>query len=281
MSARYLSDNLFDPTIYQDHVLSAEEEASGNEVERISDGRRSARDRWEPTTANSSTYVEVACDVTRSADLLVIDREHNLSGVGIELLGSDDDFGTAGTSVFDVTVPSTVTEPDALSGGPVRTLEGAVLISFTSASYESWRLVIDAMGAGLVPKISGLWLGTSFVPSTGPLLAGYDDEAGDLSIPSVVTDSLWAGSGRIARQKTPSLSHRLADETEWNTIRPWVELYHQGHLMWVIQDEARAERSILSRHPGGSYSVPFAGNRVGRELVLSLREYQPRARRPL
>lgn len=280
MSARYLVDNLFDTQMYPDHVLSAEEEASGHEVERIADGRRAARDRWEPTTANSSSYVEVACDVTRAATMLVLDRGHNLAGETIELLGSDDDFGTAGTSVFDITVPSSVTEPSAIgAANGVLTHEGAVIVTFDSATFESWRLVIDAMGAGLVPRIVGLWLGTSFSPSTGPLLAGYDDEAGNLSVPQVVTPALWAGTGRIARRRTPSLAHRILDETEWETYREDVGLYHQGYPMWAVPDETKAERALLCRHPGGSYSVPFEGNRVGRELVLSLAEYQPKALR--
>lgn len=279
MPSRYLIDNLFDTSIYPDHVLDAEEEASGKEVERVADGRRAARDNWEPTTANSETWAEVICNRVRSADLLVIDRESNLAGVGVELRVSQDDFTTY-TTAFDVTVPaSTVANWPYLAGSPVRTWEGATVIPFDEVAGTYWRLYVDAMGSGIVPRITGLWLGKSWSPAKGPLLAGFDDESGDLSIPEVVTPALWAGTGRVARRRAPSLSHLVVDEAEWLELRYHVDLYHRGLPMWVIPEEHSAEKSILARAPGGAYSVPFSGNRLGRDLRLSLPEYQPRARR--
>lgn len=279
MPSRFLADNLFDTSIYPDHVLDAEEEASGKEVERIADGRRASRDNWEPTTANSQTWAEVTCNRVRSADLLIIDREHNLGDIGIELRVSQDDFTTY-TTPLDVTVPaSTFSSSPYLAGSAVRTWEGAIVIPFDEVAGTYWRLYVDAMGAGLVPRISGVWLGKSWSPSIGPLLAGFDDEAGDLSVPGVVTPALWSGTGRVARRRTPSLSYLVADETEWLDLRYHVDLYHRGLPMWVIQQEHSVERAVLARSSGGAYSVPFTGNRVGRDLSLSLPEYQPRARR--
>lgn len=281
MSARYLIDNLWDTSIYRDHALDAQEEAAGKEVERLADGRRAARDNWQPTTANAERWAETITDRVRAADMLVIDREHNLSGATVSLRVSQDDFVTY-TTAFSGVVPSGTFANSSLDGMPVvRTWEGALLFKFPMVAGTYWRLYVGAMGAGIVPRISGLWCGLSWSPSKGPLLAGYDDESGDLSVPQVMTPALWSGSGRIARRRSPTLSHLIADEAEWMSLRYHIDLYNRGWPMWVVPSEDEAEKAILARSDGGSYGVGFSGNRLGRDLTLSVPEYQPRARRSM
>jgi len=277
--SRLLVGNLFDTSIFPGHTLAAEEQASGREVERVASYRRSQRDSWTPTTANSETWVGVTCDTVRGASMLIIDREHNLGGVACTLRASFDAFATW-TVVASFTVPTASFYGSALPG-TVRTNEGACVVEFDAAAGAAWRLYIPAMGAGVVPRISGLALGLAVSPSIGPLLAGADDESGNLSVPNVMTPALWAGTGQVARQRTPELSYYLADETEWADLRWHIDLYHRGFPMWVIPEARHAERAMLSRHPGGSYTVPHGGSRVGRDLVLALVEHQPKPLRNL
>jgi hypothetical protein len=279
MSSLLLVDNFFDTRIYPDHVLDAEEEASGHEVERVASGRRAARDHWEPTTANSETFIEVVCDRVRAANCLIIDREHNLSAEGIELRVSSDDFTTFSSPVDIASLPSSTSFGHTLAGPVVRTFEGAFVCTFDLHAGTYWRLYVDAMGAGLVPEITGVWLGLSFAPSIGPLLAGYDDEAGSRSVSEVMTTALWAGTGREARRLAPSLTYRMRDESEWSAVRYHAGLYHDGHPMWVVQDDSQAERAFLARMPSGAFGFPFSGSGLGREFALNLPEHQPRARR--
>jgi hypothetical protein len=276
--SRFLVANLLDTSIYRQHVLSAEEEATGREVARLADGRRAARDRWEPTTANSETWFGVTCNRVRAADMLVIDRENNLTGATVSVRVSSDGFATYSTAWSGV-LP-TVTSYGQTLDSPVRTGEGAYLVAFPMMAGLSWRVYVAAMGAGILPRIAGAWLGQSWTAEIGPLLAGFDDESGSLSMPSIATPALWRGVGRIARQRSARLSYRVRDEYEWAELRYHVDLYHRGHTMWVVPESSQAERAYLAQHPGGAYSVPFEGNRTGRELVTDLTEHQPRARRP-
>lgn len=272
--SRLLVGNLFDTSIFPGHTLVAEEQASGREVERVASYRRAQRDSWAPTTANSETWVGVTCDSVRGASMLVIDREHNLGGVACTLRASFDGF-TTWTVAASFTVPTASFYGSALPG-TVRTNEGAAIVEFPVVAGAAWRLYIPAMGSGIVPRISGLALGLAVSPSIGPLLAGFDDEAGALSVPSVVTPALWAGTGQVARGRTPTLSYFMADENEWADLRWHVDLYHRGYPMWVVPDASQAERALLARHPGGAYTVPYDGRKVGRDLVLALSEHQPK-----
>lgn len=49
-----LSDNLYNTIAYPAHVLTADEQATGHEIQNIADGRRSPYDYWTPTTANAA-----------------------------------------------------------------------------------------------------------------------------------------------------------------------------------------------------------------------------------
>ena len=73
---------------FPDHTLTSNEEATGNEDWRVANGRRGASDMWTPTTVNNAAYVNVACDRTRGANFIALDRGHNLAGYGLELRGS-------------------------------------------------------------------------------------------------------------------------------------------------------------------------------------------------
>lgn len=276
---RILSENFFDVTMFPSHTLTAEEETEGKGVERVGSARRQARDHWTPTTANSETYVQAACDRVRAADTLILDRGHNLGGKTIELRGSFQSSFATYTSVFSVTVPTQVFAGQQLTNKqPVRTEEGAVVVPFALQAYPYWRLVISAMGSGLKPQVVGLWLGASFAPAKEPLKP-WDDEGRQLVFSETLSPSLWAASERKAQRKsnegTPMMV-RLADEQEYTKARYHVgSLVWRGHVVWYIPDTDQAERAWLGTAPAGTYGMPF-GDRNARDLVLTLVEHEPR-----
>lgn len=281
MSSRFLSRSLFDTELFPDHVLSSEDVVTGYEVERVANGRRSAGDYCIPTmTANSATYIQVECDQPRGADMLVIDREHNLvDDIDVSVEISDDEYTTSEVLVT-AAVPS-VSLPDSVLDGMscVRTWENALVYLFDFEVAKFWRVNFAAMGAGLVPHLTGVWLGQSWAPTKAARFSGYDDEAGTATAPTFETSFMWRSYGPMVRRSAPQMAFGLRHETEWSELRPHVDAYLSGHPMWVIPDVDRAERAMLAKFSGGDYSIPFAG-RFGRELALPLPELQPRARRP-
>ncbi|HEX6940890.1 MAG TPA: hypothetical protein VF158_15845, partial [Longimicrobiales bacterium] len=175
---RILAENLFSPAAYPGHVVTASEEPAGTEAFRAGTGRRHAlTNRWTPSTANVEHWIQVTADQVRAADMIAIDRGHNLAGVALQLQISDDDFATWET-VLSFAIPSTAAGgAQSLDDGAL-TEEGAYLRRFDLAAASQWRLVIPPMGAGLRPQIVGLYLGLSL--ELPPLRMPWAEEETDL-----------------------------------------------------------------------------------------------------
>lgn len=240
---RFLVENFFDPTMFTDATVSANEEATGHEAFRVGTNRRLvSTNHWTPTTANSSAWlkVDLGSGNARSADMIVLDRGHNLDGETVTLETSSDD--TNWTQVFQVTMPSTEGDNTSLSAANgVKTEEGAWAKSFTSTSARYWRLTISAMGAGLLPKVVGLYLGESYQP-------GHH-----ISLPFGFGDRRIAGArendgyDRQFNIKLPSWS------AYDNTVRYHIEeLFLRRHPMWLVFDPDYAERMWLAKAEQGS-----------------------------
>ena len=270
MATRFLVENFFNLAQFPSHVITGEDETTGNEGFRVATARRHARDHYTPQTANVGRYVEAACDRVRSADMLVIDRNSNLAGETVRIQASNQAAFTTSQEV-SFTVPSSTFYGDVLTAShPVRTEEGATVIKFTAMAFRYWRVEVDAMGTGEKPQIGGLWLGQSASPTTVPL--PFDDEPKWLDrieiragLPSAFTRT----------GKTTAVRVMLTDEAEWSKFRyHFGSLFWRGQSMWYVADTDFGERAWLSYAPAGTNGAPQS-DRPARDVTLSLAELQP------
>lgn len=253
----FLVENLFSDVQFSNHTISAEEEPSNNEAFRVATGRRSAQNMWTSSTANSDTWIKTVCDRVRGADMIAIDRGHNLAGYEILLQGSNDSFTTS-EDIFDITMPA-VTAPGSIDDTlGVLTEEGAWLRRFSPVrSYESFRLYVPAMGAGLKPQIRGLYVGKSLSPRP------YDfptyDEPFEPMMEVIESEAGWRGVNALTIRRQGTIGLRMRSVIEYDQAR-----YHLvGHFarnrpMWVVFDQYQADRSILVVQNGG-FAFGFDG----------------------
>ena len=277
---RFLAENFWNLSQFPLHTLTAEEETTGNEAWRVGAGRRvggTIRNYWTPTTANSTTWIECKCNRTRAADVLVIDRGHNLDGKVVKLEISDDNFGTT-TEIFSVTLPSDVSANARLSDTPgTKTTEGAWIISFDFHVARYWRVFVNAMGAGLKPQIPALYLGLSFSPTNRPPRP-WDDEPLKLVYDSVVSDSLWSASSRKAKRRETAVRMHMDSDAEMDQARyHFRSLYQRGDLMWYVPDTDNAERAWLAESPPGTDSQVFPTDFGRRVVSVAMVEHNPKA----
>lgn len=252
---RFLVDTLFSPEIYPSADVSANEQADGHEAFRVGDERRTPRSFWTPTTENADAWLQVdlGSGGDRPADMIAIDRGHNLEGETVTLEHSAD--GSTWTQVFQATIPTSEGSNASLSAASgVLTEQGAWIKSFSSATDRYWRLTVSAMGAGLKPEIRGLYLGPSYQPSYLPALPfGFGDRQLDYS--EVKGPNVWAASSRMADRYELTFRLKLETWAEYNdTARHHIEqLFFKGRPMWLVMDTSYAERAWLAKAAPGSH----------------------------
>jgi len=247
----FLVENFYSLTQFIAHVVDAEEEASGRQAFRVANGRRSGSDFWTPTTGNSDTWLRVDNVVSRQAATIALDRGHNLPGKTVLLQRSTDNFAADTTTVFTATIPS-ATSPDdtALSdANGVLTPEGAWVKSFTAVSSRYWRLLINAMGAGLKPIVVGLWLGDSWLP--GKLTLPMTDEDDVLVLQETVLGSTgWVGGTLPVRRRQGELVFKLSSIAAYaNAAKHIRDNFGLRRPMWIVHDTSRGERAVLAVRP--------------------------------
>jgi hypothetical protein len=270
-----LVENLFSVRQFPAHTVTAEEEASGFEVFRLANGRRSAADYWTPTTANSDTWAKVACTQVRAANMIVLDRGHNLAGYTAHLQVSSDGFTTYETA-FTGVLPSATAPGDVDDALGVRTEEGAWLKRFDLRAGTHWRLYVPAMGASLKPQVVGLWVGLAL--ELEYLDLPYQDDRDDLVGALVESDTGWLGAGRMTQRRTHELRLVVHDHAGYDQVR-----YHlQGHFgarrpMWLLHDQAQADRAVLVVRPQQSLGFGFEPGWGYRRGTLTYLEHEPKA----
>ena len=277
---RFLSENFFNTVQFSGHTVSGNQETAGNEAFRVGTSRRSSLNFWTPTSTNATAYVQAACDRVRVADMLVLDRGHNLAGKTVSLILSNQSSFAASTTLWSFTVPTRSQYGSRLNGPPgAYTEEGAWLYRWVTAAAKYWRFQVSAMGSGLKPKIVGLNLGLSYRPTRAPTLP-WDDESRQLDFQQVQSDTLWVGSNRKSQRRVfGPWAMRMRDDNEYTKVRRHIhELYWRGEFMWVVPDEDQAERALLAFAEPGVYSAGFDGEYPQRTLVLSGSEHQPKVR---
>lgn len=252
-------ENLFSITQFPKHVITAEEEPAGFEAYRVADGRRSALDYATATTADSDWWVKVVCDRVRPADMVALDRGHNLAGKAVALQCSDDDAvwtDVVIVSALQAMPGGTLDAPLVPSSGVwgCRTEEGAWLCRFPYRAAKYWRLLVTAMGAGLKPQIVGLQVGLSYSPDNLPRPASPDGD--ELVVEETLTAALWAGTGPPGYRRGGSIRVQLTDYFEYELARYQLQgVFGRRRPTWLIHDEGQADRAAQAVRPPGQLGL--------------------------
>lgn len=246
MGAVLFVQNYANTIAFPAHTLDANEEASGNEVFRLADGRRSPFDFWGTTTVNQAAWARLDLGSSKAADMLAIDRGHNLGGLaGVKLQKSTDNFVANTVDVVTFTIPAAASADDTALSAGARTPEGAFLLSFASTSSRYWRLLIPAMGAGVKPKIVGWFVGPRYEPTafTGPI----PTEVATLRTDEEITSTGWRGRTTPVRVRGGSFQLELLSHADYLTAATHLrDHFDRGRPMWIIYDDTRAERAVLA-----------------------------------
>lgn len=274
----FLADNLFSTRIYPAHLLTAEEEAAGFPVERLANGRRSANDYWTPTTANSQTWAQSQTDRARASNCCVIDAS-NLpeNGATVRLKISSDAMTTFSTP-FDLTLPQFASMGSSLDGGLGSLTEDArtwaILFDLQVGTY--FRLEVDAMGAGLLPTIGGLWVGLAHdVPRDFDM--PWSEDMDRLNVLRTASEAGWLGLGNAVPQRVGQFGLRVDDAFRYDAHRlHYRSLYGMGMPSWVWFDRDQAERGMCILRPDGQFGFSYEqGWALRRRVTIPYQEHQP------
>lgn len=270
-----LSENFFNSRLFSDHVVSANAETSGHEAWYVGSARRQ-RDlnHWTPTTTNAQAWLQVACDRPRAADMIAIDRGHNLGGETVRVQASSN--GSSWTTAAVVTLPSQVYPYARLNQAPgVRTEEGAWLYRFTLHSGKYWRVVFDAMGAGLKPEVVGLYLGLSFRPAF-PVVKPFTHGKRELDYEITKSPYAWAGAGTISQRRRAPIHLKLQDRDEYAQARYHIEeLALRARPTWVVMDDDEAEKAFLARAEPQTAGFEISGDWSEFQGEFEMPEHEP------
>lgn len=272
------AENLFNKVQFPSHSPAASSEATGYTVDHLANGRRQTGDRFQSNNTNTDVTLTAGCNIPRSADFCAIDRNSNHRGYRYQLLNSNDAFVSSRT-VWDVnTIPTVVGGRPSEAYGCV-TDEGAWYKTFTVDAANDWRVTSKAMGSGLSPQITGLWLGRSWQPSEYLLQFPLEDRGYGLTYPSTRSPYGWVGQGLRARPRSGTLRLGLPSYAdEYGYERHIEQLALNGHPFWLCwQKDTAPWRAILARLPEGRYSlrVDPSWSAVYRTVEIAFEEEQP------
>ena len=271
-----LVENLLLDAQFPNRLLVADQEASGLTVDKVANARRHPGDRWQATTANADHTITLTADELRAASCLVIDRASNHLGKRFVLETSSDDFVTSRT-VFDVTIPLVPGGQPADALGAV-TDEGSWIKTFPPEAAYGWRLTSKAMGAGVVPQLTGVWLGLAWAPTQFLINYPVADETAQITSQTTVSPAGWRGRQRPAAVRAGEITIEPGDDTDYDAIRYQVLglLGKGGFPGWLIHDRIAGGRGALlvalpesTRLDFGRTKWPF------RKLTVPFEEEQP------
>src|SRR6266705_3833063 len=201
-----LSENLLNRLAFPAHMLVADEQAGGYEVDRLADGRRSPLDRYQSVTTNQARTITATFDRLRYANGLALDRGHNFAGLVFSVRGSNDAWTTQQT-IWSGTIPSVVTSPGQLdNANGVLTEEGAFLVRYAGQGFAAMRLVPPAI-VGDVAKIVGAWLGVWYSP--GDFSLPWSEESGELLALEQESPAGWLGRTEAVHRRAGTIGLKL------------------------------------------------------------------------
>ena len=273
----FFAENFFNTKANPGYTLTSVSEIVEHEDWRVGTARRETRNYWSPTATNALAWLRLDLGETRYFDTLALERGHNLEGHAVELRVSNDNWSTY-TTPLDETLPTSTVAGMRLDLSPgVRTYEGAYLKRFAGTAARWIEFRIPAMGAGLRPVITGLYLGQSLELTNGAILP-FSDGRVQLAYDEILSPSLWAASSRKASRRTSGsvpIQIPLVDGEEELVERHLTDLFWDGRFMWIVTNTDRAERSVLAYSPVGDHGPVISGvDRFGL-LSVNWHEAQP------
>lgn len=270
-----LSDNLLDTTVlHPEHVVTHSGTAvTGAEVHHLADNLRDVT-QFTIVETNVAAWVAVDCGAAVSVDTFVLDRGHNLHGVGFTLQSSTD--GVAWTNRWSNSVRSTV------GGTPstgVLTPEGVVWAKMAApVSARYWRAYINALGAGKAPILTGLYFGAAYrFPAYLDAPGAYEHRTSM----KVLKNEVSRGAVRVKRGLLlfDEVDLKLSmEEADFLAFDPHVRrLLAKNHPWWFCLDDNAtegAQRMRLFQLPGDLVYDPVV-NPVHRDVRFLLEEVAP------
>jgi hypothetical protein len=268
---RILVDTFINPRIYGLHVLSASENSDNAPL--VGAARRSTYDGWTSVTANLDAWLKSRNGTPRPADMIVLDRGHNLAGKTVKAQCSDDDFVSPAQDAFSGALPTYSSTGALTDDFGVLTPEGAWLKRYNERLAYDWRAFVPAMGAGLKPLVTGLWIGMSWGP-------GYADRPFAPGITELVveeqeSDLGWRGRGKGTRRRTGVMHLSFTTPFDAETAAPHLEQLARGRAFWIIPDDARAETSFLAVIPRGMFGLVLEPRYFYEKLDIPYSELDP------
>jgi len=241
----FFGDNVFSRTQYPLHVITADEEPVGHEAALVANGRRHGLNFATSTTANDPWFLKAVFDQVRGADMVALDRGHNLAGKQIKLEFSDDDWATPAQVAVDCFIPANPGAGSLDDANGVVTEEGAWLKRFPFRSGAACRLYVPAMGAGLRPQVVGLWVGVSYSPEHLFRPSAPDNDF--LLVEETVFPSGWRSHGRAAYPRQGAIRLKMADYFAYELARYHLQfVFGRNRPTWIVHDEDQADRAVLA-----------------------------------
>jgi hypothetical protein len=158
-----LTDNLFENVVLHPSFAltnSGNDDIAGQEVWRIADNLRD-ESSWNPSTLNAARNIIVDCLTVQGPTMVVIDRGHNLAGKIVTIRGATDATLVTGADLATSTIPAVAGGLPGDANGCLTT-DGVWWKTFAAQNFRAWALKLPAMGAGIAPKVTGLYLGVGY-----------------------------------------------------------------------------------------------------------------------
>lgn len=269
-----LVDDILSVVQYSSLTLTPSHQFDGigtGQAFRVADGRRATA--WTSTTPNTEHTLTWAHSLPRPFNRISLDRGSSV----LRLIGevSDDNFTTTQT-LFDITLPTTPGAGSLDDALGVRALDTSwhYRLPQVAAGY-SGRIRIPAMGAGLIPTVTGLKIGLSYRP--GYRLWPLEDESDELHGTETVLASGARGRGRQRRGRSGALTLRFApEEFDFEAARYPLDQIRAGRPFWLIEDDGQAQFAVFALREKTRMSFPEADQqRRDRGGVIPWVEVEP------
>jgi hypothetical protein len=165
-----LTDNLFENVVLHPAFAlqvsdaavppSVFDSTAGHEGFRVADNLRDMT--WSTvSTANAQRAWFVDCLAAITPNTIVLDRGHNLAG-SVVTFGGANDLALGGfVNLFSSTIPAAPGGLPSDANGCL-TPDGVWCKTFTGQSKRVHYVITPALGAGVAPIVTGIYLGTSY-----------------------------------------------------------------------------------------------------------------------
>jgi hypothetical protein len=161
-----LTDNKFDNVVLHPSFALGQSgtDVTGREAFRVADNLRDLTS-FMPVETNTAINIYVDCLAPQAVNtnMVILDRGHNLAGQVVKLYGYTDVTFATGALVFSATIPASPGGLPSDANGCL-TRDGVWCKDFSgnSSGYRVQLFQASALGVGVSPIITGLYVGTAY-----------------------------------------------------------------------------------------------------------------------